>query len=224
MVMARFTAFGPCPRVSATVAVSSLVCPDLYPFLRPCQSWDIFFMSTWPDLSVWTLSMVRQGVKGMYPAPNIHKQSSRTTSTTLSTLRTSAQTPQSTDVYNAQLWARSAASVDAHVFTRRTCGPRSRLVCHPYIHACALVFGLLSVSTRLSTSSSSWSSTSSWCLPWCLWIEAALASKRGNQLTRVPGAKNTADILTKSVSRRDLDKHLLAMRLEIRNDKATEVP
>ena len=35
-------------------------------------------MSTWPDLSVWTLEMVRQGVKGMYPAPNIHKQSSRT--------------------------------------------------------------------------------------------------------------------------------------------------
>ena len=37
----------------------------------------------------------------------------------------------------------------------------------------------------------------------CLWIQAALASKRVNQLTKVPGAKNTADILTKSVSRRD---------------------
>ena len=58
----------------------------------------------------------------------------------------------------------------------------------------------------------------------CLWIQAALASKRVNQLTKVPGAKNTADILTKSVSRRDLDKHLLAMRLEIRNDRAQEVP
>ena len=58
----------------------------------------------------------------------------------------------------------------------------------------------------------------------CLWIQAALASKRVNQLTKVPGAKNTADILTKSVNRRDLDKHLLAMRLEIRNDRAAEVP
>ena len=37
----------------------------------------------------------------------------------------------------------------------------------------------------------------------CLWIQAALASKRVNQLT---------------------DKHLLAMRLEIRNDRAQEVP
>ena len=34
----------------------------------------------------------------------------------------------------------------------------------------------------------------------CLWIQAALSSKRVNQLTKVPGAKNTADILTKSVS------------------------
>ena len=58
----------------------------------------------------------------------------------------------------------------------------------------------------------------------CLWIQAALASKRVNQLTKVLGAKNTADILTKSVSRRDLDKHLLALRLEIRNDRAQEVP
>ena len=58
----------------------------------------------------------------------------------------------------------------------------------------------------------------------CLWIQAVLASKRVNQLTKVPGAKNTADILTKSVNRRDLDKHLLAMRLEIRNDRAAEVP
>ena len=32
MVMARFKALGPCPRVLATVAVSSLVFPDLYPF------------------------------------------------------------------------------------------------------------------------------------------------------------------------------------------------
>ena len=38
MVMARFKALGPCPRGLATVAVSSLVFPDLYPFLRPCQS------------------------------------------------------------------------------------------------------------------------------------------------------------------------------------------
>ena len=44
----------------ATVAVSSLVFPDLYPFLRPCQNWDILFMSTWPGLSVWTPSLVRQ--------------------------------------------------------------------------------------------------------------------------------------------------------------------
>ena len=58
----------------------------------------------------------------------------------------------------------------------------------------------------------------------CPWIHAGLASKRVNQLTKVPGARNTADILTKSVSRRDLDKHLLAMRLEIRNDRAQEVP
>ena len=41
----------------------------------------------------------------------------------------------------------------------------------------------------------------------CLWIQSALASKRVNQLTKVPGAKNKADILMKSVSRRDLDKH-----------------
>ena len=52
---------------------------------------------------------------------------------------------------------------------------------------------------------------------------SSAASKRVNQLTKVPGAKNTADILTKSVSQRDLDKHLLAMRLEIRNDRAQEV-
>ena len=38
MVMARFKALGPCPRGLATVAVSSLVFPDLYPFLHPCQS------------------------------------------------------------------------------------------------------------------------------------------------------------------------------------------
>ena len=30
--MARFKALGPCPRELATVAVSSLVFPDLYPF------------------------------------------------------------------------------------------------------------------------------------------------------------------------------------------------
>ena len=58
----------------------------------------------------------------------------------------------------------------------------------------------------------------------CVWIQAALASKRDIQLTKVPGAKNTANILTKSVSRRDLDKHLLAMRLEVRNDRGQEVP
>ena len=33
MVMARFEALGPCPRGLATVAVSSLVFPDVYPFL-----------------------------------------------------------------------------------------------------------------------------------------------------------------------------------------------
>ena len=38
MVMARFEALGPYPRGLATVAVSSLVFPDLYPFLHPCQS------------------------------------------------------------------------------------------------------------------------------------------------------------------------------------------
>ena len=38
MVMARFQALGPCPRGLATVAVSSLVFPELYPFLHPCQS------------------------------------------------------------------------------------------------------------------------------------------------------------------------------------------
>ena len=39
-------------------------------------------------------------------------------------------TTKHTDVYNAQFWARRAPSVDAHVFTHRTCGSRSRLVCH----------------------------------------------------------------------------------------------
>ena len=32
IVQARFKALGPCPRGLATVAVSSLVFPDLYPF------------------------------------------------------------------------------------------------------------------------------------------------------------------------------------------------
>ena len=32
VVMARFEALGPCPRGLATVAVSSLVFPELYPF------------------------------------------------------------------------------------------------------------------------------------------------------------------------------------------------
>ena len=38
VVMARFEALGPCPRGLATVAVSSLVFPELYSFLHPCQS------------------------------------------------------------------------------------------------------------------------------------------------------------------------------------------
>ena len=35
-----------------------------------------------------------------------------------------------TDANIAQFWARRAPSVDAHVFTHRTCGSRSRPVCH----------------------------------------------------------------------------------------------
>ena len=51
-------------------------------------------------------------------------------------------TTKHTDVYNAQFWARRAPSVDAHVFTHRTCGSRSRLVCHSissmHAHLCVV--------------------------------------------------------------------------------------
>ena len=83
------------------------------------------------------------GVKGMYPAPHIHehftihkwlRQTAYIFTHNLNNLEHIANngtdTTKHTDVYNAQFSARRAPSVDAHVFTHRTCGSRSRLVCH----------------------------------------------------------------------------------------------
>ena len=76
-----------------------------------------------------------------------------------------------TDVNTAQFWARCAPSLDAlHSCVHTvTCGPS--LVCVSSfpsmvigMRTCSWVFA----SHRLSTSSSSPSSTSSWFLPWCL--------------------------------------------------------
>ena len=58
----------------------------------------------------------------------------------------------------------------------------------------------------------------------CLWIQAALANKRVQRLTKVPGKHNTADILTKGVPRADLVKHLATMLLQVRQSRAADIP
>ena len=118
-------------------------------------------------------------VKGMYPAPHIHEHLRYTIMAT--ELRTPSRTHNNimlehtamndkntithTDAYNTQFWARRAPSVDAHVFTHRTCGSSLALCvipCHPCMRTCVWLFEC-SLLTRLSTSSSSSSSSSTWC-------------------------------------------------------------
>ena len=78
-------------------------------------------------------------VKGMYPAPHIHEHLA-----TANCVHLHAQheqpgahceqwhgTPQCTLTRTLRSSEHARApSVDAHVFTHRTCGSRSRLVCH----------------------------------------------------------------------------------------------
>ena len=123
-------------------------------------------------------SVYKEFVKGMYPTPHIHEHlrntngygklrtSSRTTWTTRSIANNGTDTTKHTDVYNAQFWARRAPLCwctcvhTSHLWLRS-----SPCVSFHIIHACALVFGVLSglLLTRLSTSSSSSSSSSTWC-------------------------------------------------------------
>ena len=127
--------------------------------------------------------MRAEPVKGMYPAPHIHehfamhkwlRQTAYILTHNLNMLEHIANngmnTTTHTDANIAQFWARRAPSVDAHVFTHRTCGSSLALCVIPY-HPCMRTCVLLlewSLLTRLSASSSSSSSSSTWCQSWRL--------------------------------------------------------
>ena len=107
------------------------------------------------------------GVKGMYPAPHIHEH--------LATAYWHEQPGPHCEQWHGHHKAHRRVQCAVlstprtvcwcTVFTHRTCGSRSRLVCHSMssMHADLCVVLWASLLTRLSTSSSCSSSSSTWC-------------------------------------------------------------
>ena len=58
----------------------------------------------------------------------------------------------------------------------------------------------------------------------CLWIQDVVRLKRIDEIIKILGAKNCADLMTKGVTREDLAKHLASMCLVVSNERAAELP
>ena len=58
----------------------------------------------------------------------------------------------------------------------------------------------------------------------CLWIQAALHSKRIERLIKIPGKVNSSDLMTKGVSREDLVAHLKRMHLYVTQVRSRALP